>query len=80
MQDHRVLLRSEHSEGRRHVPGGLVLGVEGVRVVDAEDVALASVAADGQVGEVEEGVGEEVFAVGELEVGGSFFDFCGRFW
>lgn len=48
-------------------------------MVDAEDIALASVAADGQVGEVEEGVGEEVFAVGELEVGGAFFDFCGRF-
>ena len=48
-------------------------------MVDAEDVAPASVAADGQVGEIEEGVGEEVFAVGEPEVGGAFFDFCGRF-
>ena len=49
-------------------------------MVDAEDVAPASVAADGQVGEIEEGVGEEVFAVGEPEVGGAFFNFCGWLW
>lgn len=79
MPDHRVIPRPDHREGRRHVPGGLVLGVEGVGVVDAEGVALAGVAADGEVGDVEEGVGEVVFAGGEVPARGAFVDFCGRF-
>jgi hypothetical protein len=77
--DHRVLPRPDHREGRRHVPGGFVLGVEGAGVVDAEDAALAGVAASGEVGDVEEGVGEVVLARGEIVAGGAFFDFCGRF-
>ena len=77
--DHCVLLQPDHRERRRDVPGGLVLGVEGVGVVDAEGVALAGIAASGHVGDVEEGVGEVVLAGREVPADSAFINFCGRF-